>query len=213
MDRSPPGSPRDLLTGAFPRSCKQLLYRTLSGSFQDLLKRTCTRSRFMSRAFSARWRSGHALGHLRKKCAGINKRNAAPETRAARFPALAQPKCTWKPQKNNFAQKFTRMTCQSTCTLTVTCDKKRQDAFYAEICRKNAVPQKRAARFVRACQIKMHMDMGRELICTVFAQNAVPQTRGANLVRACGINTHMGICGAAREQAKLVRQTLRQPAQ
>ena len=53
-----------------------------------------------------------------------------------------------------------------------------QEPFYAEIDRKNVAPQGRAADFLRACAIDMHMDIN---FRTIFHENLREKGRSARV--------------------------------
>ena len=52
--------------------------------------------------------------------------------------------------------------------------------------------QRRDPHFVRACAVKMHLDMSQEpLLTEIYGENAAAQNRGADFVRACAVETHI----------------------
>ena len=62
--------------------------------------------------------------------------------------------------------------------------------------KKNAGPQSRDTRFVRACAVEMHMDISEseEPFCVeIYQGNAGRQSRGKHFVRACAVEMHMDI--------------------
>ena len=82
-----------------------------------------------------------------------------------------------------------------------------QEPLYTDVFTgKNAAPQNLGPNFVRACAIKMHVNVSQHFTrATLYGflnrKNAEPQNRGADFVRSCAVEMHINISQEPRKNA------------
>ena len=82
-----------------------------------------------------------------------------------------------------------------------------QEPLYTDVFTgKNAAPQNLGPNFVRACAIKMHVNISQHFTrATLYGflnrKNAEPQNRGADFVRSCAVEMHINISQEPRKNA------------